>query len=437
MSIFLHKLFVHLFVGFLVVWSCASYAHAQNGSTDPAAYAHYVPAACAQAVDRTVAFDRRAFVDTARLIVTADHRFARDTALTRAVEVARACTEAFEIERVPVRDLLPLVSVYLTTNNDSIALRLVSRRLAASRDSSPDQLAYLMSQAIRIFLYAKPMRIQHATWLLNQLDTIQTSYAAVERIQHYATLAHYYWRVRDDSSMRNAINRVIENGKQADAPTLQRFGYTLYSAYRLLADSEFEHTRQQSAALAVLVRVRIDLGPTLEDMIALDSLRYSHLGKPLARLAADYWFGPSGDTIYPRPGRNTLILFSPTRESIAVARRLIDGANDSLDVILFQGTEGHFLGQIMPPAEEARAWEKYYHHDLGFPGTVAVLTTTFDRKPDGRVIPRPSLLNREYTMNTGTIIVDTQGTVRFAFGNIVSIDLETRLQDALSLLWER
>ncbi len=176
----------------------------------------------------------------------------------------------------------------------------------------------------------------------------------------------------------------------------------------------------------------------IEPLIRNYTSMFGLVGAKAARIVADRWIAPSGDTIQPAPGKYTLIVFRPHRGNIPALRRLAEQHRDQLNVVGVSGTIGFFrdLGPLTPELE-VEELQKYYTKDLKVSMPIAVNFTEWEKLPDGRRNPQPTPNESAYRARTGAtvMLIDPRGVIKQIW---VSWDksYEGRIETALSRLGE-
>jgi len=133
-------------------------------------------------------------------------------------------------------------------------------------------------------------------------------------------------------------------------------------------------------------------------------------------IQADQWYGTGNDTLWPRPGHPTLLVwFSHDFPQFATLRRLRAryGAR-GLDIVFTTSTQGYFRNLPMPvPTVEADSLGSYVTRFLKLPGGLAVEITRFNHTADGRRRNELTQNLKFFDKMGGVVFVDAKGIVRW------------------------
>lgn len=379
----------------------------------PDGYSKYWPGACVQAMARSRNFYWRAREDTA------EYTIARDTLLDDVRRVARDCATRFAptIASLSGHDLIPLAQVLLGAGDDAGAKAAVERRLAEPDLKPVGARAWTLAQIVNVYLDVLPVRIDAARSYLDQLAALKGADAAPGQLRGWLGLADYYEHIADDSSMRAASESAIKAAKKLNEHDRTEFAGSVLSAYRNLAEAEADRTGDAAAPLAIIARAKADIGklPRMDAAIAAYDTLYSRYGKPAPAVFGDLWIGAPGDTLYPRPGRLTMLNFRPSRYTVPATRRLSRRLGDSLDVALIYGTVGYFRGLgPLTMATEVPEVRKYFFDEIKIDKSLAITETKYHRLPDGRRVSDPNANDKSYRTRQGAsfVVVDREGKIR-------------------------
>lgn len=389
-------------------------AFAQSSAPpEPDGYSQYWPGGCVQAMARSRNYYWRARQDTAEYTV------ARDTLLDDVRRVARDCAArlAPSVASMSGHDLIPLAEVLLGAGDDAGAKAAVTRRLAEPDLKVVGARAWTLAQVVGAYLDALPVRLDAARSYLDQLDALKGPDAAPGQLLGWLSLAEHYEQVANDSGMRAASEAAIKAAKRLDEHDRKEFAGTVLSAYRNLAEAEADRTGDAAAPLAILARAKADIGklPRMASSIAMYDSLYSRYGKPAPAVFADLWIGAPGDTLYPRPGKLTVLNFRPSRYTVPATRRLPRELGDSIDVALVYGTVGYFRGLgPLTMATEVPEVRKYFVDEIKIDRSLAITETKYHRLPDGRRVSDPNANDTSYRTGQGAsiVVVDKQGKIR-------------------------
>jgi hypothetical protein len=384
--------------------------HVSPMSAQDSTYAYYTEGSCLQAVDRTTATFWRAGPDTNR------YSLAHDTILTLSADVARRCVSKFNVTTTGPRDLLLLARLYLAAGDDSSANAAIERRLAFEATAPVGIRAKTLAQIASVYLNAKPRQLARARRYVAELDTMHTSAAAVWQLAiHVVLLRDAYDLALDDAQAVVEAHAVIAAGQQLTPHDREEFSWALLRGYEILtnfaADSE-----GAAAAHLVLRRARHDIGK-LRDisqrLAGLDSL-YALYGTPATPLVG-VWFGALSETTRPTLGKISLIVLTPSRETMPALHRLQSEFGSQFEITIVAQIVGYFEGRgpMTPATEMSYLWE-HYHTVLHAPGALVLSETQFTTLPDGRRVEQPTDNQRAYQapFHAGYVLVDRQGIIR-------------------------
>lgn len=443
---------------------------AASSAAAPDPYARYTrPGQCAQAAHRLndqYWRDKRAD--------TVIYGPATDSVPASVIAAAKICAARFSMTKIPSRDLLGLVDLYLWTHQDSLAHSAAERLVAASSAQLPSNRGWILYQIVRSYLSARPVQLAVAKRYLTQLDALSAP-AAPWRLFAHTLMSRYMMSLDDTSAALAEANAALTAGTQMDKndradrvfalldayhalaePTSLRFGgpaavAVFDSAMRVLLPLRAPHpgntTRRKAPTTLgtgdVIVRGGTDPvmamalmmggmgasmgGPDaqmmLQQAITESQRPYTIVGKPAPPLQASHWYAAGTDTgPRPKPGAVTL-LFSAAPNCGAVCfpmyaslRRIYDTYHAAgLQIILMSSTSGFFRNQPAPvPAKEVEEIRAYYLDFLKLPGVLGVDETQFSHRPDGRRVNTPRQSREDYFRGINAVVVGKSGTVLFA-----------------------
>jgi hypothetical protein len=392
---------------------------AQSSSEDP--FVRYVtPGQCVQAAERLQRLywrDKRP--DT---VVFAP---ATDSVPAPVAQALRRCVDRFSVQTVVPADLRNLATVYLWTGQDSLAQRAMDRLAVTSRAQSARDRGWELWLWASTLLAIRPTRTSMARQVLAQLDALGAP-AALWRVFAHRQYADYAWSVNDRATSEAEGRLGIAATHQLS--TAERIDwYNHVEGAYLSAAVPLALRQGGTAALALLDTMTADVAPLrpagspdqrrLVASLAEDRVLFESLGRRDLHVHADAWYGANGDTIRPRPGRLSLVLFmyGPSYETFATVRRLhaLYGAK-GLDIIFLTSTSGAFRELPMPnPRVEADSMGQYTLHFLGLPGTVAAEWTPFSYIADGRRRNDETPNQRVFGHLGGSVLIDRSGVVRW------------------------
>lgn len=400
-------------------------AGAQSVTVFPAntdVFARYItPGQCRQAAGRLLRLywrDKRP--DT---VVYAP---ATDSVPAPVVRAVRACVARFSVGTVPADELRSLAQLYLWTGQDTLARQTFDRLMEARRAESATERGWQLWLWINAALSVRPARTELVRVYLARLDALGLP-AALWRLFAHTRYAEYAWSVNDRATAESEGRAAVNAGHQMTGDDRIDWVYSLENAYRSVA-SPLAFAHGGTAALAWLDTMKVDLGilrpagsSDRQQLLAeLTNVRISfeHLGeRNLPHVHADTWYGAGVDTIRPRPGKLTLLVFvyGPSYPMFATLRRLATQYGpQGLDIVFMTTTRGYFRGMPMPsPHIEADSMGSYVRNFLQLPGPLAAEVTSFTHIEDGRRRNQETQNARAFTHWNGVILVDRNGAVRW------------------------
>jgi len=374
---------------------------------------------CMIAVQSELLYQRR----TAALRVAVDslQRTAPwDDTLPQAVRrVARGCGTPFLAQAATATtNLSPLYSLALLMGEDSLAARILARRVGLMSSDVQRQVVEL--NAIDTLLAAEPSRVAAATALLARLDragpaALQTRILAHQRFLAFGTQTFDRARMRTEAEALLAL--LPEPDPQRSASQNGAVIQQRQAAYAALGRVDWFDAPD---SLPVLVaRIRQDLQrPGWTAFTALRTapvdtlLAWAHVpsvpgqGPLTPRLTATYWFPPPGtpasDTLQPAPGTVSLfvrpltVCANPALWDIAEVGDVSDcdllvatlarwqqqyGARGlRLTIVTWDVGSARYSGRLAP-AMEAQSMARYWQDDMHVPVLVAVQTVPMAHHP--------------------------------------------------------
>ena len=143
-------------------------------------------------------------------------------------------------------------------------------------------------------------------------------------------------------------------------------------------------------------------------------------GLPAKPIRADGWLNSPDDTVFPKRGRVTVVVFSHpdvlSFPAVATLRRLHDDfAAQGVDFVFSTFTTGYFHTAILArPNDEMARLHGWFIDFLHLPMAVAVEASQFGRLPDGRRYNAPMTNQANYFYGPDALIVGKDGVIRLA-----------------------
>lgn len=412
-------------------------------------YPRYVnPAQCVEASKRLTALywrDKR--TDTIR------YTPATDSVPTSVRTAIRACAARFTVKGVPTDQLLPLGELELVMGNDAEAQAAFDRLTASLSTASTDRRAWILDIMVHTALDARPSRMTLARRYLAQLDALGNA-AAYGRLSAHTVMASYLWIAGDVAGTIAQSDAAIAGGRAMSRNDQLDLFDSLLVAYGGKKPAIVVRDGPQ-AALALLDTASSVLMPLTAtgtrwgDQVKQGIMQWMGYEQgnttPLGTLAkpvhGDYWFGGTpGDTVFPKPGRVTLMVFLNAAFSdfymYAMVQRLHDKyAARGLDLVYMAYTMGSFRNTVHPkPANEVEQYKRWFLDYVHLPMTFAIEESQYGRLADGRRENTPMMNQKNYWHGDDGILVGKDGKIRLIIpvrGTEESI-LDQQIEAALS-----
>lgn len=361
---------------------------------------------------------------------------ATDSVPAPVIAAARACAARFTVAGVKERELLDLAQLYTRARQDDLAQAAIDRLLRTQAALPPVERGWTLHLLSSSLLGARPTRMESARRYLEQLDALGAP-AALWRMLAHTRFAEYAMTVNDREVATRESRAALAAADQLSRNIRIDWVFSTVDAYAAFA-RPLALQRGGPAALALFDTVTAALTPLraagspelaqLRGRIAVSRNPYTLFDTKAKPIEANWWFNTQGDSIRPRPGKITMLVFagpSGGYEMHAVVRRLnARYAATGLDVIVSTSSRGYFRNQPMTStASEAELTGKYFVDHLKLPAAVAIQETSFSMRPtDGRRMNQQSANSRNYFRGPSGVLIDATGTVRLVVG--VSPEME-------------
>jgi hypothetical protein len=369
----------------------------------------------------------------------------RDTLPTAAVDAGRACATRFPVEATEPRELRNAMRLALAIGDDHRADAVIERRLALAH-GVPER-GEILRESVGLYLATRPMRISAAVAALGRLDALGRD-ARIARLRAHATmLAHWVQRFdraaihRETDSIFTIAATMTPDERDEWATEIQAAGIT---RMRLGLYEDPAGMRSLFTSLAPLL-LPLRGGPTHVDERVFNSpqfVQFQMIGHPAPQFRPSYWFGPDSASGYPVPGKVSLLMLVDQDDGqgaygrYAMIRRLAGRYGErGLSITLVMPTTGFTRWSASPPqepAEEAQSARWYFLEYLHLPASLAVDSTPFTRKPDGRRVNGRSPFFTLYA-NAPVVLTDQKGNVIFLGVLGPEAELEAYIRRALGL----
>lgn len=385
------------------------------------------------------------------------------------VRAARACALRFDVERVPVRDLLSLLQLYLWTGQDDLAQVAATRLLEAESQHPALERGWTLYLLASAYLNIRPARIEMATHYLARLDSMGAAVAAWQLLAHTA-FSTYAMSVNDvPGAFAHARAALASSTRMSKNDRIDRV-FAILDGYSTLVEPTAIRAGGH-AALAVFDSAAADLLPLRAPgtngtlirrdapsgspqmvqtgrgrMTMLSGLRddggayaqtilksniedmrrpYTVLGETGPPLRALHWYNTGRDTTRrPVPGTVSLLVSVNSNcggvcySMYATVRRLYNKYHAAgLQVVFMAHTSGFFRNQPVPgPSTESEKIRAYLLDFLKLPGVVGVSETDFSHRTDGFRLNTPTESQQDYFRGVNGVVVGKDGTVRMVVG---------------------
>ena len=349
-----------------------------------------------------------------------------DSVPVSVLRAVRACAARFSVATVPTSELRNLAQLYLWTGQDSLARVAIDRSMRDMANRSASERGWVLSLWVRALLSARPTRTALLTHYLAQLDALGAP-AATWRMFVHADYADYALSLNDRVLAEAEGRAAIAAGRQMRGDDRIDWVYNLRNTYTVTA-APIALVRGKAPALALLDTMTKELTPLrpagssdqrqLLENFAETRIPYSYLGRDsMPRVQASAWYGAPGDTIYPKRGAVSILLFfyGPSYSMFATVRRLHEryGAQ-GVNIVFMTTTRGYFRELPMPvPAVESDSLGHYVRGFLNLPVSLAAETTRFSHIADGRRRNEETANAKAYSRLGGAVLFDRRGVVRW------------------------
>jgi len=407
--------------GVLLIACMTGVLHAQHPTTSldsTDVFARYVtPGQCEQAAFR---LQRQYWRD--KRPDTVVYAPATDSVPLVVITSTRMCAARFDIATVSPSELSNLARLYLWTGQDTLAQRAMTRLLTVEHGQPASERGWELYRWVTKLLDAHPSRVAMARSALAQLDTLGAP-VAVWRSFGHASLARYLISVNESNAAEAEARAALEASRRMGMEDRVDWLVRTYETYMTLTTS-VGVTRGRSAALAVLDTMQkelLPLRPADQQMwtqnIAGERALFSQLEtRGLPPVHATQWYGAQGDTIRPRSGQVSLLVFvfgGGDYPMHATLRRLhAKYGVRGLDITLMSRTQGYFRTLLTPSSTvEADSLGSYLLHFLKLPAAVAVEASPFSHLADGR--RRDQATTNQQAYRFSAVLVDRHGVIRW------------------------
>jgi hypothetical protein len=386
-------------------------------------YGRYVrPGQCVQAAIRFKdAYWRDKRPDTVRYAPTTD------SVPASVIKAVRQCASRFNVAKVPERDLLGLVQLYLWAQQDSLAKAAADRLLAAEANLPAVQRGWTLHLLVQDLLDLSPTRFAWVKRYLAQLDSLGQPAATWQMLAHTA-VAKYDMTVNDrsgalaDGKTAIAASHAMSKNDQMDWTIPLIMAYDALAFPTSLLNGGKATLALYDTAKAVITPLRKSQQDLMQLLPLLDQLRqrYTLIDTKAQPIVGKHWYHVEGDTtVRPKPSVVTLV-FVPQPlcggqcfQQYATIHRLQDKYGTAgLHIVSITESHGFFKNHAEPdPAHEANDLQDYLLGYLKLPGPLAITETQFHPLFDGRRIGEPGPNHKNYIIGGSGILVGKDGII--------------------------
>lgn len=348
-----------------------------------------------------------------------------DSIPTPVKQTLASCASRFTVQNTPEHELVALVQLDLTLGRDDQARAAADRLIAMHASDAADKRGWVILLVAQSFLDAKPARLDDGRRYLARLDSLSGLAGEVRMLGHVhygefavrtGALANAYSEYQTAIAASKAMSR-DERTNRIDAVYMM---YDSASEVTALYRGAPEALRMIESANSELVPLRPEgtpgsVGAPLQALTRL----YGLYGKKAEPLRPSHWYAINGDTIRPKFGVASLVVFGNPNcgglcySEYAAIRRLHAKYGTALNTTIVTGTEGYYLNNLVsPPSAESDSAGKYFLDFLKLPVAIAASEITFTRKIDGRRNPRPSIDQQNYEKGRNAVLVGSDGSIK-------------------------
>jgi hypothetical protein len=348
-----------------------------------------------------------------------------DSIPTSVKQTLASCASRFTVENTPDHELVALVQLDLTLGRDDQARAAADRLIAMHAGDAADKRGWVILLVARSFLDAKPARLADGRRYVARLDSLSGLAGEVRMLAHVHSGEFAVRTGALADAYRDYQAAIVASKAMSRDERTNRIGavYMMYdsaSEVTALYRGAPEALRMIDSAKRELVPLRPEgtpgsVGAPLQALAQL----YGAYGKKAEPLRPSHWYATNGDTIRPRVGVASLVVFGNPNcgglcySEYAAIRRLQAKYGAALNTTIVTGTEGYYLNNLVsPPSAESDSAGKYFLDFLKLPVAVAASEITFTRKIDGRRNPRPSIDQQNYERGRNAVLVGRDGLIK-------------------------
>jgi hypothetical protein len=343
------------------------------------------------------------------------------------INEVRACLASATVANTPPRQLWSLGNALLDVHEDARAAEAFARVLQQNRTAPVTEQAWWLSQLFTAYLGEDSARVRTAFTYLAQLDALGAPAAgfrlkAHNEIYGYASARDSIAFMTDQARRARQLSRTLTGEMQRE------WLGEILAAVANQADVEQRRKQYQPAIAEVKAAIK-ELEPLNAALVhqtldpVLQKLQVIAGNAAMPKTQAAYVYFPGQQThettiVRPRPGRVAVFITgsyqwggfseSPGFVMFRFAQRVADRFGDRVDVTILGEAIGMDGERLIPVADEAPLFPKFFHDYMKMTVPVVVFTPKVTGKaPDGRLIREPN--PNSFAMAT---LVDKHGAVR-------------------------
>jgi hypothetical protein len=342
-----------------------------------------------------------------------------------AVAAGRQCLARLPTPLTAPRDLLGLGATYLALDNDSAAATAFARAEHDAGALSPERRAWVKTFIIEVYLDAAQPRFAAAATIEKELDALGAM-AAIPRMMAHIRLAQAGMRSDSVALWDGEARAAIAAIGRATPEARREYAFEAWEGYWLLLRARLRVNDVVGAKATVdhFLADIVPVQPFLQRRADFANAWIKDQGLSAPPIRATRWANVSGpaDTIYPKRGHVTLVMFAGANcgyqclSPYALIRRLAEQFGASLDVVFMTHTAGYYGARLVAPDSEMSLIRRHFIDQLHLPVKLAIWKTETRRRDDDVVepvaLPNEEAYHRVPSDDPTIEIVGPDGTCR-------------------------
>lgn len=313
-----------------------------------------------------------------------------------AIAAGQQCLARFPTALTTALDPLGLGATYLALGNDSAAAAAFARAEHDAMSLPPERRAWVKTFIIEAYLDAAQPRFAAATRMEKELDAL-SAVAAVPQMMAHIRLAQAGMRSDSVALWDGEARAAIAAIGRATVEARREYAFEAWEGYWLLVRARLR-VNDVDGAKAAVDRFRTDIVPVqpfLQRRADFANAWIKDQGLRAPPIRATRWANVSGpaDTLYPKPGHVTLVMFAGVNcgyqcvNQYAMIHRLSAQFGASLDVVFMTHTAGYYGARLVAPDSEMSLIRHHFIDQLHLPVKLAIWKTETRRRDDDMVEP--------------------------------------------------